>query len=265
MFPIILVILIGFSTVSFADSAPKLGDEYQAELPLPPAFPLNFKNIDADNEKSKSQKEEDRERYDPKKTQIGERVRQDAQWSTDYEVDLSGWDRSSEGNSWSLNWELVGLVILGTMGSVLIILFVLFLLRIKFKKKDKKKVGETESIIAHLESVTQNQAHEKLAITGDFNIAVHALLLDVLRAIFRADPEMERPSVTAREIQSSFEEPEICVDLGPLIQVVEWSRFADRPATEADYLDLRPRCDRLIAIFEERAWRNENSNGEGMI
>lgn len=254
---IIIVSFIGLTSPSFADigEPPEWGEEYQTELPRPPAFPLNFKNIKADNEASKAEDQEDSERFDPKNPQVGERIQQDWGWATDYRIDLPDWKADVDEGGWDFDGEMITIVILGTLGTVLIVLLGVFLSRIKIRRKDRVANNETESIISHLESLTKNQAHEKLAISGDFDLAVHALLLDVLRVIFRADPEMDRPSITAREIRASYEEPAIAKDLGPLIQVVEWSRFAKRPATEEDYLDLVPKSGRLIAVFEERVWR----------
>ncbi len=261
---IILVLFFGRPQTGFADNGPppEFGTEFQTELPQPPAFPLNFKNINADNETSKTDKEKDRERFDPANPQVGERIEQDSNWSTDYILDLSDWESDESESDWNFDGEMIAIVILGTLGTVFVLLLVVFFSRIKIRRKRKEALNDTESIIDHLEAVTQNQPHEKLAISGDFDIAVHALLLDVLRVIFKADPEMDRPSITAREIRASFEEPEIAKDLGPLIQVVEWSRFANRPATEEDYLNLSPRCARLTAIFEERIWRRDGNVGE---
>ncbi|GEM_PF-6308979 len=240
-----------------------MGDDYQTELPLPPAFPKHFKNINADNEVSKSVKEEDRERFNPEEKQVGERIEQDAEWASDITFDFSDWERDSDSKGWDFDGELIVGIILILIAITLLVFLGLMLSKIRFKKKFKDDVNETGGILEHLESFTKNQNHEELALLGDFDIAVHALLLKVLRVIFKVDDDLDRPSTTAREIGEAYKtSPQISVDLAPLIQIVEWSRFAKRPANEENYKDLLPRSERLMAIFEEKRWRQSSELGE---
>lgn len=75
---------------------------------------------------------------------------------------------------------------------------------------------------------------------GRYGVAIHALLLGVLRGL--ADVQRWPAAATAREIASKHLPTE---DLRLLVSAAELAHFAGRAASEADYLACRARAHRL--------------------
>lgn len=245
---IVLFIVFSFSSAF----AREIGGKFQSELPRAPACPKGYET-EAESLKEESEKKEKID-YNFSAPEICIPIEYESSYASALKYEFEKSDKK-ENEEFDFDLEELAIIVLYGLAGIVFIFFVLFIIRQKYQPRFKEKRKESEGIIEHLETITKNQKHTALANEGDFDIAVHALLLEVLREVFRAEPDLEKPSITAREVGHACSSSVVSPDLDPLIKVVELSRFANRHATQEQYSNLKPRANRLIKLFRSRSER----------
>ena len=191
-------------------------DDFQLDLPNAPKCPTGFENrdgycrtIDYDNQLTTS-------------------------WTIDDPDDEFSLPKFDIPDSWDFG-ALAGIVIMSMIAFMLAILLI-FIVRRTSRSRIVAEADEGAGLVGALRKKTENRSHATLADLNAFDAAIHALLLEIVEHIFWRRPELNKPSITGREISNSYrDDVAVGVDLERLIMRVELSRFARVPATETDY------------------------------
>jgi len=137
-----------------------------------------------------------------------------------------------------LTWPDWAGAALKSVGWVLLAALALFalmvLVRAFWPRKQPQIPPDEDSLLNELQARTKNRHATELAQVQDFNLAIHALLLDALRKLESKHPIIRFPAATGREIAREVDpSPE-----SPLLQLVKASEmcvFAVSVADEALY------------------------------
>ncbi len=139
-----------------------------------------------------------------------------------------------------LGWLRVPLLVLLVAGLAILLVFAIRGLIETWRptgQKVAKKTAETVEIRPLLpaapESLPELEEIMRLARAGQYEAAVHLLLLQALRQVARLSGATVARSLTSREILRRHDLPEGCAgDLATLVGAVEISRFGGRGAGE---------------------------------
>jgi len=143
---------------------------------------------------------------------------------------------------------------LGIVLAVILAVLVLWALVRRFRERteDEEQVKEdTEDVLGELRERTGGQSAEQLAEVEDFDLAIHALLLDALERLIARRELLQRPSLTSREIlRTAGLDLDAYTELDQLVRAAEQCIFALEPADRALYEACKASHVRLVAALE---------------
>lgn len=142
------------------------------------------------------------------------------------------------------DWQLVKYILLSLLGLLVLGILIWVLSRV-IGNKEAEEEDETNTFLNELATKTKNKDALSLAHSGDYALAIHALLLEVLRHLEPKHPIISKPSATPREIAKSIA-PDGNSPLFKLVLVSELCTFAAKEAEEGMFVEASQWRDQIL-------------------
>lgn len=143
------------------------------------------------------------------------------------------------------DWQLIKYLLLSLLGLLVLGILIWILSRVISKGDLKDEDDKAVSFLNELATKTKNQDALSLASSGDYALAIHALLLEVLRHLEPKHSIISKPSATPREIAKSIA-PGITSPLFKLVLASELCTFAAKDAEEVMFEEACQWRDQIL-------------------